>query len=168
MTPNSSMPTTRPWSSATLLAALVLAATPAFPQVFKWTDAQGRTHYGDKAPDDAKKQEIKVQASSYDGPPQIQDWAAILRRAPKGESLQPRSSGGLTMFSATWCAPCKLAKAHMAQKGIQYRDVDIEASEKNAAEFESFGGGGVPYFIAGDKSMRGFGPEALDRLIKGR
>ena len=162
------MPTTRPRSSAALLAALVLAAAPAFSQVFKWTDDQGRTHYGDKAPEDAKTQEIKVQATSYDGPPQIQDWAAILRRAPKGESLQPRVSGGLTMFSATWCGPCKRAKAYMAEKGISYRDVDIDASAANAKEFKSFGGGGVPYFIAGEKSMRGFRPEALDRLVAGR
>ena len=65
------MPTTRPRSSATLLLALVLAGSPAFAQVFKWTDAQGRTHYGDKAPEDAKTQEIKVQATSYDGPPRL-------------------------------------------------------------------------------------------------
>ena len=160
------MPMTRKSNSArAVLAALFLLAVPAGAQVFKWTDAQGKTHYGDKPPEDAKTEQIKVDARSYDGPPQIQDWAAILRRPAKGESLQPRAApAGLTMFSAVWCGPCKRAKAYLAQKGISYRDVDIEGSEANAKEFASFGGGGVPLFISGEKSMRGFSPAALDSL----
>lgn len=157
---------TRPRNSLLLAALLAFAATPAAPQVFKWTDAQGKVHYGDKPPEDAKTQQIKVDAKSYDGPPQITDWASILRRPAKGESLQPRaSSGGLTMFSAVWCGPCKRAKAYMAQKGIAYRDVDVEASEANAKEFATYGGGGVPLFISGDKAMRGFSPGSIEQLL---
>lgn len=160
---------TRRRNSTALALALLLAAAPALPQVFKWTDAQGKTHYGDKPPEDAKTQQLKVDAKSYDGPPQITDWASILRRPAKGESLQPRAaSAGLTMFSAVWCGPCKRAKAYMAQKGIAYRDVDIEASEANAKEFAAYGGGGVPLFIAGDKAMRGFSPGSIEQLVAGK
>jgi glutaredoxin len=151
-------------AAASLLAALL--AAPAAAQVYKWTGPDGKTHYGDTPPDDAKKQELKITAKSYDGPPQIQDWASILRRPTNVAGLQPRASSGLTMFSAVWCGPCKRAKAHLAQKAISYRDVDIEASDANAAEFASYGGGGVPLFIAGEKSMRGFSPQALENLMK--
>ena len=151
---------------AVLALAVLVSSFAAHAQVYKWTDSAGKTHYGDRPPDDAKKQELRITAKSYDGPPQIQDWASILRRPAKGESLQPRSAGGLTMFSAVWCGPCKRAKAYMAQKGISYRDVDIDASEANAQEHASYGGGGIPLFIAGEKSMRGFSPQALDNLIK--
>lgn len=162
------MPTTRKSSSRVLaLLAAALLAAPAAGQVYKWTDSAGKTHYGDAPPDDAKKQELRITAKSYDGPPQIQDWASILRRPTNVAGLQPRApSAGLTMFSAVWCGPCKRAKAYMAQKGISYRDVDIDASEANAQEHASYGGGGIPLFIAGEKSMRGFSPQALDNLIK--
>jgi glutaredoxin len=150
-----------------LALAGALACSPAATaQVFKWTDAQGKVHYGDKPPEDAKTKQIKVDARSYDGPPQIADWASVLRRPAKGESLQPRAaSGGLTMFSAVWCGPCKRAKAYLAQKGIPYRDVDVEASDANAREFAGYGGGGVPLFISGDKAMRGFSPGSIEQLL---
>jgi glutaredoxin len=144
---------------------VALLALPAHAQVFKWTDAQGRTHYGDKPPEDTKTQEVRVPSKSYDGPPQIQDWAAILRRPTNVAGLQPNAaSGGLTMFSAVWCGPCKRAKSYLAQKGISYRDVDIDAPQ-GAREFASFGGGGVPLFISGEKSMRGFSPSGLEALV---
>ena len=154
---------TRRSSSAALAFAAALLALPAGgQQVFKWTDAQGRTHYGDKPPDDAKKQEVRVPSKSWDGPPQMQDWAAILRRPAGAMDL---TSGGLTMFSAVWCGPCKRAKAYMAQKGIAYRELDIEASETNAQAYAALGAGGVPLFISGTRSLRGFTPAALDSLV---
>ncbi|APV50094.1 hypothetical protein BWI17_10600 [Betaproteobacteria bacterium GR16-43] len=151
------------WIDRALVLAATLVALGAGAQVFKWTDSQGKTHYGDKPPEDVKRQELRVPSKSYDGPPQIQDWAAIIRRPTKVASLQPNTAG-ITMFSATWCGPCKIAKAYLKEKGIAYRDVDIEGSEANAAEFDSYGGGPIPFFVAGPKSMRGFSPEALDQL----
>ncbi len=157
------MRTTSRWIERALVLAATLLALGASAQVFKWTDAQGKVHYGDKPPDDAKRQELRVPSKSYDGPPQIQDWAAIIRRPTSVAGLQPNTAG-IAMFSATWCGPCKRAKAYLKQKGVAYRDVDIEGSDANAAEFESYGGGGIPFFISGSKRMRGFSPEGLDQL----
>jgi len=155
---------TRKWIELAVLAGLLALPLAAGAQVFKWTDSSGKTHYGDAPPDDVKRQELKVDARSYDGPPKVDNWAAIIRRPTKVESLMPQGSG-LTMFSAVWCGPCKRAKAYLAEKGISYRDVDIDASEENRQEHKRYGGGGVPLFIAGDKRMRGFSPASLDQLI---
>lgn len=149
---------------ATLLAAIFALMPPVGAQVYKWTDSTGKTHYGDAPPEGIAKKEIKISAKSYDGPPQIDNWAEVIRR-PSPASGNKASSGGLTMFTAVWCGPCKRAKAYLAEKGVGYRDVDIEASDANRDEFRSFGGGGVPLIIAGDKRMRGFSPAALDSLI---
>ena len=149
---------------ATLLAAGVALVSPAHAQVYKWTDSTGKTHYGDAPPEGVAKKEVKISARSYDGPPQIDNWAEVIRR-PSPASGNRASGSGLTMFTAVWCGPCKRAKAYLAAKGVGYRDVDIEASDANREEFRSFGGGGVPLIIAGDKRMRGFSPAALDSLI---
>ncbi len=144
------------------LAALALAL-PGGAQIFKWTDSSGKVHYGDAPPDDVKKQELKVSAQSFGGPPQVDNWAAVIRGEKRASGML--ATAGLTMFSAQWCGYCKQAKAYLAKRGIPYRDVDIDASDSNKREWQQFGGKGVPLFIAGDKRMRGFGAEALGRFI---
>ena len=164
------MPMTRKWNehtAAAMIAAILLAFGPsAGAQVYRWTDSQGKTHYGDKPPEEAKAQakEVKITAKSYDGPPQIDDWAAIIRR-PAGEATRGGDSRQLTLYSATWCGPCKRAKAHLAKNAIPYRNIDIDESDANKAEFRSYGGGGIPLFIMGNKRMRGFNPESLDEFM---
>jgi mycoredoxin len=40
----------------------------------------------------------------------------------------------LTVYSTTWCGPCKRLKAQLAREGITFHEVDIERDPK-AAEF---------------------------------
>jgi mycoredoxin len=40
----------------------------------------------------------------------------------------------LTVYSTTWCGPCKRLKAQLTREGIAFRDVDIER-DPSAAEF---------------------------------
>ena len=151
-----------------LLACAVLAlALPAAAQVYKWTDSTGKTHYGDKPPEGTKVEQVRVDAvTSYDGPPQVDNWAAIIRRPTTVEGLKPRpESKSLTMYSTSWCGVCKKARAYLAAKGVSYREIDIEASDANRAEFKGYGGQGVPLFMYGGKRMRGFSEPGMDRLL---
>ncbi len=161
------MPTTsrRAELAPALACALALAlAPPAAAQVYKWVDSAGKVHYGDKPPEDAKKQELKLPVQSFSGPPQTDSWREILRRAPRDGSPKP-DPAGLTMYSASWCGYCRQAREYMAGKGIAFREVDIDSSAEAGAEFRRFGGKGVPLFIAGEQRMRGFSPGALDALL---
>ncbi|GAA3623373.1 mycoredoxin [Nonomuraea rosea] len=40
----------------------------------------------------------------------------------------------LTVYSTTWCGPCKRLKAQLAREGISFEEVDIER-DTSAAEF---------------------------------
>ncbi|MCF6467533.1 mycoredoxin [Nonomuraea sp. MG754425] len=40
----------------------------------------------------------------------------------------------LTVYSTTWCGPCKRLKAQLTREGISFDDVDIER-DPSAAEF---------------------------------
>jgi glutaredoxin len=128
-----------------LAAALALCALPCAAQVYKWTDADGRVHFSDKAPPDtAKKQEtLKIQASPPAAAPQAQ----------------------LVMYATSWCGYCRKARAHLASKGISYREVDIEASAANRSEYKALGGRGVPFFVKDGRTMRGFNAERLDQFL---
>ncbi len=147
-----------------LLAVAALAAPPAGAQVFKWTGPDGRTHYGDRPPGDAKKEELRIGVQSFGGPAQVDTWAQVLKRPPAVDTSKPRASA-VTMFSTSWCPHCKRAKAYFAQKGVSYREVDIEASEAGRREFAEYGGSGVPLIIVGEQRMRGFDAGAMDRLL---
>lgn len=146
------------------LAVAALAAPPAGAQVFKWTGPDGRTHYGDRPPGDAKKEELRIGVQSFGGPAQVDTWAQVLKRPPAVDTSKPRASA-VTMFSTSWCPHCKRAKAYFAQKGVSYREVDIEASDAGRREFAGYGGSGVPLIIVGEQRMRGFDAGAMDRLL---
>lgn len=141
-----------------------LAALPASAQVFKWTGPDGRTHYGDNPPDPANGQELRIGVQSFGGPAEVDTWTRVLKRAPAVDTARPASTA-VTMFSTSWCPYCKRAKAYFAKKGVNFREVDIEASEAGRREFAEYGGKGVPLIIVGERRMRGFSDAAMDRLL---
>lgn len=149
---------------AVVLVLAFAAATPAAAQVYKWTGPDGRTHYGDQPPQGTKKQEVRIGVQSFGGPAEVDTWTRVLKRPPAVDTARPRSAS-VTMFSTSWCPHCKRAKAYFAQKGVGYREVDIEASEEGRRDFDTYGGRGVPLIIVGEQRMRGFDAGAMDRLL---
>ena len=47
----------------------------------------------------------------------------------------------VTVYTTTWCGPCKRLKAQMVRAGIEYTEVDIEADPTAAAFVASINGG---------------------------
>lgn len=149
-----------------LLATCLVLAFSAGAQVYKWTDSNGNVHYGDAPPQDAKTSQVKVDAvSSYEGPPQVDNWAAVIRSPAGQSSLARPDSKTLTTYSTTWCGFCKNARAYLTAKKIPYREVDIEASKANNDQFKQFGGQGIPMFILGERRMRGFNEEKMESFL---
>ncbi len=149
---------------AFVIALLLLGfAFAANAEVYKWTDAAGRVHYGDRAPDGEKSESLKLPVQSYDGPVKVMDWAAIIRaRSPGASTAAPK---GIVMYSTSWCGYCKLARAYFKRKGLAYEDIDVEASPANRKAFAELGGGGVPLIVVGAKAMRGFNEARMDALL---
>ena len=145
-----------------LVIVALLVALPASAQVYKWTDPGGKVHYGDRPPDDAKKEELKIRIPSYDGPVQVRDWSAVLG------TQAGAAAGQVTMYSTSWCGYCKNARSYFAAKRIAYREIDVEKSESAAREFKSLGGSGVPLILVGGKAMSGFNPASFEALLQAR
>jgi hypothetical protein len=56
------------FKAAAIVALCCLVVLPAAAEVYKWTDAQGRVHYGDRAPDqDVKPMDINPHGNSTSG-----------------------------------------------------------------------------------------------------
>ena len=146
------------------LALALIAATAAGAQVYKWTDASGKTHYGDKPPEDVEKKELDIRVPSYEGPVEVRDWGAILRRKSAAADKPVASATSVTMYMTSWCPHCKRARAYFTQKGIAFTELDVEKSAAGRKGYEALGGGGVPIILVGEKMMRGFSPQSFEAL----
>lgn len=132
------------------LIALAMLCMPAFSGVYKWTDAQGRTHYSDAPPPTAKITQLKLQ--SYSGPVQV--------------SQATGTDTGVTLYTTEWCGVCKRAKAFMKENNVPFSEWDVEKSEYGAAKFRQMGGRGVPLITIGSQKMMGFDANRFMQLWK--
>ncbi|MDP1654201.1 MAG: glutaredoxin family protein [Rhodocyclaceae bacterium] len=140
---------------------LVLALTSqvAVAQPYKWIDAQGRTHYGDRPPAEAKARPVAAAINTYSGTPVLN---ASGKPAPS--ALQREA---LVIYTTPSCGYCQSAKAHMSQRGIPYTERDVTISESYEREFRQKGGRGVPLIVAGSRTLNGYSHESLEALLKG-
>jgi mycoredoxin len=71
----------------------------------------------------------------------------------------------ITVYSTSWCGPCKMAKAHLKKRGVPFKEIDVEKSPEGAREFRKLGGGGVPLIVINGEKIRGFNARRIDALL---
>jgi len=90
---------------------------------------------------------------------------ALLEARTHAAAPPSASTHKVVMYTTSHCPACKAAKQYLAQKGVPYEEIDVEASREGAEAFRKLGGRGVPLILVGDKKMEGFSPQALDTLL---
>ena len=138
--------------------AFTLASQLVCAQPYKWVDAQGRTHYGDRPPAEAKARPVTAAINTYSGTP-------VLKAGGAAGAAAARES--LVIYTTPTCGYCQAAKAHMSRRGIPYTERDVTTSESYEREFRQKGGRGVPLIVAGNRTLNGYSAESLDALLKG-
>lgn len=146
------------FSRALLAVFLLLACLAAHAQPYKWIDAQGRTHYGDRPPADARARPVTAAINTYSGTPVLQ--------ASGGPAGKTAARENLVIYTTPTCGYCNAAKAHMNRRGIPYTERDVTTSESYEREFRQKGGRGVPLIVAGSRTLNGYSAESLDALLK--
>lgn len=159
-----------------LLLISSVAAFPVKAEIYKWVDADGNVHFSDKksATIMARPVQLKSTINSYNGPSlplnnkttntkkskQVQAKTSLPRLAPRQ----------VVMYSTVWCGFCKKAKAYFRKKGIAFIEKDIEKSTQAKSEYQSYGGGGVPLILVGNKrgtqKLSGFSIARFDTAYK--
>lgn len=131
-----------------LCLLLMLIALPSIAGVYKWVDAQGKTHYGDAPPVSGKAKEVNLKENTIHVAPV--DTSGL---ASTGAS---KSYAKVTIYTASWCGYCKKAKALLAQRGVSYAEYDIETSAQGRRDYEKINGHGVPITFIGKTRIDGF------------
>lgn len=114
----------------------------AAAQVYKWTDAQGRTHYSDIPPLDAKNLTQKNAAGNI-----------VETDALPFETKLAIEKNPVVLFSYKECGdPCAEAEAYMKSRGIPYT---LKNREEDKAELKSLTGDTqVPALIIGKQKAK--------------
>ena len=151
----------------TALCLLILvASTQGYAQLYKWTDEQGKVHYGDKPPQGARLQAITGKVSSYRSVS-----VEPFKYTPPSQTEAGHdgvSAGSVVMYSTSWCGYCKKAAAHFHRNKIPFTEHDIEKSEQAALEYRKLKGRGVPVILIGKRRMNGFNAKVFDQIYYGK
>ena len=72
----------------------------------------------------------------------------------------------IVIYTTDWCNFCTSLRATLKQYQIDYRDYDVEHSEKGRIDYKKLGSSGVPIIIIGDSILHGYdGQELTDALV---
>lgn len=132
-----------------LLSICLLLVAPTNAQadsLFRWTDKDGKVHYGDRPAQDAIGAEQKKFAA-----PNIGDDGLpyAVRKA--------RQDFPVALYSMTDCGdPCAQARSLLNKRGIPYVEKGLATTEDIEAFKKLTGGNSVPALTIGKTLLRGF------------
>jgi glutaredoxin len=106
-----------------------------------------------------------------DWPLELADRAATslggapMPRSAVAAGTQTQQVKQVVVYTTSHCPYCKQAKQYLVQKGVKFREVDVETSLEGQEAYRRLGANGVPIIMVGDKKVDGFNASELDRLL---
>ncbi|MGE8068919.1 glutaredoxin family protein [Pseudomonas sp. NPDC089569] len=97
-----------------------------------------------------------------------QNWGKIERvfNPSQAVSGQTQANARVVLYTTEWCGYCKLTRRFLDQKGIPYREFDIEKDAVARKAYEALGGGGIPFVDVNGTLIRGYDPDAILAALK--
>ena len=73
----------------------------------------------------------------------------------------------VTVYSASWCAFCHMAKRYLDDLKVPYKDIDVEHDKDAAMQLvQKTGQAGIPVIEIGDETIIGFDRPKIDAALK--
>ena len=144
----------------TLALAAALAAAVAAPAAaqYRWTDANGKVHYGDAPPRDARDVRSLGMRPPAAAPTDANaNLPFELRRAVERAPV--------VLYTSPECQPCVPAAALLRERGVPYAERSVTTGE-DLQEFRRLTGGlRLPHVTVGTLSQNGFNSEIWHSLL---
>jgi glutaredoxin len=144
------------------LCLLLLLVTTAGGQVYKWTDENGKVHFGDRPPVEAATEQVEINENTVAGPGTVQPL-----NPEEKDQVKKATNKRVIIYVTKRCGYCKQAVAYFRKKGIRFTEYDVESSSKGKRDYKKLGGGGVPIIKVGDRIMRGFSEAGFSAFYNG-
>lgn len=143
-----------------LLAALMaITVAGAAAAQYRWIDAEGKVHYGDMPPRDAKDvRSLGVRpAPAPAGAETTANLPFELRRAVERAPV--------VLYTAPECQPCVPAAAMLRERGVPFTERTV-TSPDDLQEFRRISGGlRLPHLTVGSQVQNGFNPDIWSSLL---
>jgi len=97
-----------------------------------------------------------------------QNWGKIERvfNPAQMASEQVRANAKVVLYTTDWCGYCKQTKRFLDQKGIPFKEFDIEKNAEARKAYEALGGRGIPLIDVNGTLIRGFDPGDILAALK--
>lgn len=139
---------------AALGLALLLCAGAASAQMYKWVDANGKTHFTDTPPPpSAKKAELKAAGNSGGGAQLPFALAKAMREHP------------VTLYTTASCGGCDAGRALLRSKGIPFAEKTVSTSADEQKLKEAGGGASLPFITVGRARETGFNVQQWEAML---
>jgi glutaredoxin len=139
---------------ASLGLALLLCAGGASAQMYKWVDANGKTHFSDQPPPaTAKAAPIKSSVGASAGVALPYALAQAARNFP------------VTLYTTTACAGCDQGRALLKARGIPFAEKTISSPEDEQKLKDAVGNNSLPALLVGRAKSSGFQAAAWTSML---
>lgn len=124
----------------------------ASAEIYRWVDADGKVHYGDRASGGQSDGDHKVKLHD--------NVADTTVRSSEVETSK------VIMYSTSWCGYCKKARAMLRQRQVEFTELDIQANQQAKRDYDRLGGKGVPLIVIGSTAIAGFNVAKIRRALE--
>ena len=139
----------------TLLIGCIAGAAAA-QQLYRWTDANGRTHVTDTPPPPGAKNVRRINSPA---------GGAAQKPAPLGLERSLKDFP-VTLYSSINCTdPCAAARELLNKRGVPFNEVQVNDEERLAELKKLSPAGEVPVLKVGASVFAGFQRSAYDALL---
>ena len=138
---------------------------------YQFVDAQRRVRFVERLEDVPESLRATVGFVKLDVPPPLSPGqAAAVRRARRAPGTSPAASpaaGGtqIVLYSAEWCGACRKAKRHLARRGVDYEERDVDQPRWAEELQRTTGARAVPVIDVDGRVLTGFSPTGYDALL---
>lgn len=138
-----------------LLIALLLAASAAHAQLYRWVGPDGKVTYSDTPPP-ASARQVQQKDVATAGP-STSGLPYELAQAVKGSPV--------TLYTSAKCPPCEDARAMLKTRGIPYTEKTVSTNEDIAKLTQIAGDQQLPFLTVGSRKQKGFNSNTWDELL---
>ncbi|AZD20384.1 glutaredoxin family protein [Pseudomonas chlororaphis] len=92
-----------------------------------------------------------------------QNWGKLERLFNPSQvaSEQVRANARVVLYATDWCGYCKATRRFLDQKGIAFREFDIEKDAEARKAYEALGGRGIPILDVNGTLIRTYDPDQI-------
>ena len=139
---------------ACLSLMMLLCMGTAGAQVFKWVDANGKTHFSDQPPPaNAKPSQMKQSGATTSGVALPYALATAARNFP------------VTLFTTDPCGGCDQGRSFLKARGIPFSERTITTEADLQKLKEAGGTGSLPFLTVGKTKSTGFQSDAWSTML---